>query len=69
MLSTLLYADSFLGRSLVGRISQGTAKANQPIKAINLKGEKVDEGKLTKFLDMKEQKKCQSKLVKLEILL
>ena len=49
MLSTLLYADSFLGRSLVGRISQGTAKANQPIKAINLKGEKVDEGKLTKI--------------------
>ena len=41
MLSTLLYADSFLGRSLVGRISQGTAKANQPIKAINLKGKKV----------------------------
>ena len=36
MLSTLLYADSFLGRSLVGRISQGTAKANQKIKAINL---------------------------------
>ena len=32
MLSTLLYADSFLGRSLVGRISQGTAKANQRIK-------------------------------------
>ena len=49
MLSTLLYADSFLGRSLVGRISQGTAKANQQIKAINLKGEKVDEGKLTKI--------------------
>ena len=40
MLSTLLYADSFLGRSLVGRIAQGTAKANQQIKAINLKGEK-----------------------------
>src|SRR6056300_1943289 len=37
MLSTLLYADSFLGRSLVGRIAQGTAKANQAIKAINLK--------------------------------
>ncbi len=33
MLSTLLYADSFLGRSLVGRINQGTAKANQRIKA------------------------------------
>ena len=57
MLSTLLYADSFLGRSLVGRISQGTAKANQPIKAINLKGEKVDEGKLTKIFRYEGTKK------------
>ena len=57
MLSTLLYADNFLGRSLVGRISQGTAKANQPIKAINLKGEKVDEGKLTKIFRYEGTKK------------
>ena len=49
MLSTLLYADSFLGRSLVGRIAQGTARANQQIKAINLEGKKVDEGRLTKI--------------------
>ena len=49
MLSTLLYADSFLGRSLVGKISQGTARANQQIKAINLDGKKVDEGRLTKI--------------------
>ena len=34
MLSTLLYSDSFLGRSLVGRINQGTAKANQAIKEL-----------------------------------
>ncbi|MDA9597738.1 translational GTPase TypA [Candidatus Pelagibacter sp.] len=57
MLSTLLYADSFLGRSLVGKISQGTAKANQPIKAINLKGQKVDEGKLTKIFRYEGTKK------------
>ncbi len=57
MLSTLLYADSFLGRSLVGRITQGTAKANQPIKAINLNGEKVDEGKLTKIFRYEGTKK------------
>ena len=49
MLSTLLYADNFLGRSLVGRISQGTARANQKIKALNLEGNKVDEGRLTKI--------------------
>ena len=57
MLSTLLYADSFLGRSLVGRITQGTAKANQVIKAINLKGEKVDEGRLTKIFRYEGTKK------------
>ena len=57
MLSTLLYADSFLGRSLVGKISQGTAKANQPIKAINLKGEKIDEGRLTKIFRYEGTKK------------
>ena len=57
MLAALLYADSFLGRSLVGRISQGTAKANQHIKAINLQGEKVDEGRLTKIFRYEGTKK------------
>jgi GTP-binding protein len=57
MLCTLLYADTFLGRSLVGRISQGTARANQQIKAINLKGEKVDEGRLTKIFRYEGTKK------------
>ena len=57
MLSTLLYADNFLGRSLVGRIAQGTAKANQSIKAINLNGEKVDEGRLTKIFRYEGTKK------------
>ena len=57
MLSTLLYADSFLGRSLVGKIAQGTAKANQQIKAINLDGEKVDEGRLTKIFRYEGTKK------------
>ncbi len=57
MLSTLLYADNFLGRSLIGRISQGTAKANQQIKAINLEGKKVDEGRLTKIFRYEGTKK------------
>ncbi len=57
MLSTLLYADSFLGRSLVGKISQGTAKANQHIKAINLDGEQVDSGRLTKIFRFEGTKK------------
>ena len=57
MLCTLLYADTFLGRSLVGRISQGTAKANQQIKAINIKGEKVDECRLNKIFRYEGTKK------------
>ena len=57
MLSTLLYADNFLGRSLVGRISQGTARANQRIKALNLEGNKVDEGRLTKIFRYEGTKK------------
>lgn len=57
MLSTLLYADTFLGRSLVGKISQGTAKANQQIKAINLQGKKIDEGRLTKIFRYEGTKK------------
>ncbi len=57
MLSTLLYADSFLGRSLVGKITQGTARANQQIKAINLEGKKVDEGRLTKIFRYEGTKK------------
>ena len=40
MLSTLLYADSFLGRSLVGKIAQGTAKANQQIKGNKFRRQK-----------------------------
>ena len=57
MLSTLLYADPFLGRSLVGRISQGKAKSNQLIKAINLQNKKIDEGRLTKIFRYEGTKK------------
>jgi len=57
MLSTLLYADSFLGRCLVGRVGQGTARINQNVKAINLGGKKVDAGRLTKLLRFEGTKK------------
>jgi len=57
MLSTLLYADSFLGRCLVGRVGQGTARINQNVKAINLDGKKVDAGRLTKLLRFEGTKK------------
>ena len=41
MLSTLLDSDPYLGRCLVGRVEQGTAKVNDTVKAINLEGEQV----------------------------
>ena len=42
MLSTLLDSDPYLGRCLVGRVEQGTAKVNDSVKAINLEGEQVE---------------------------
>ena len=57
MLTTLLYADSFLGRCLVGRVGQGTAHINKNVKAINLDGKKVDAGRLTKLLRFEGTKK------------
>ena len=68
MLATLLYADSFLGRSLVGKIAQGTARANQQIKAINLNGDIIDEGRLTKIFRYEGTKKFQFKQERQETL-
>ena len=50
MLSTLLDSDLYLGRCLTGRVVQGTAKVNEPVHAINLDGEVVEAGRLTKLL-------------------
>ena len=49
MLSTLLDSDPYLGRCLVGRVEQGTAKVNDTVKAINLSGNQVESGRLTKL--------------------
>tara|TARA_Y100000768_G_C23963317_1_gene676576 strand:+ start:137 stop:1951 length:1815 start_codon:yes stop_codon:yes gene_type:complete len=49
MLSTLLDSDPYLGRCLVGRVEQGTARVNDTVKAINLDGEQVEFGRLTKL--------------------
>lgn len=50
MLNVILEADPYLGRLLTGRIESGVAKINMPIKALNLKGEQVDAGRITKIL-------------------
>lgn len=50
LLATLLDSDPFLGRCLTGRVAQGRAKVNDSVKAINLNGEVVETGRLTKLL-------------------
>ena len=50
MLATLLDADPYLGRCLVGRVMQGAAGVNENVRALNLKGEVVESGRLTKLL-------------------
>ncbi len=50
MLATLLDSNPYFGRMLTGRIMSGTAKGLMNFKAINLKGELVEQGRLTKLL-------------------
>lgn len=50
MLATLLDSDPFLGRCLTGRVIQGTAKVNDTVKALDLDGNLVETGRLTKLL-------------------
>lgn len=50
MLATLLDSDPFLGRCLTGRVIQGTAKVNDTVKALNLDGKVVENGRLSKLM-------------------
>ena len=53
MLATLLDSDPYLGRCLIGRVAQGSAKVNDSVKAINLEGKSIETGRLTKLLTFK----------------
>ena len=48
--SNSLDSDPYLGRCLIGKVEQGSAKVNDSVKAINLNGETVESGRLTKLL-------------------
>ena len=50
MLVSILEYDSFLGRILTGRIYSGMAKVGMPIKAMDLNGNVLEQGRLTKLL-------------------
>ena len=49
MLATLLDADPYLGRCLIGRVINGSAKVNDQVKSINLSGRQIEMGRLTKL--------------------
>ena len=49
MLSTMLHADNFLGRILTGRVYQGRAKLNMPVKVLRGDGT-VETGRLSKLM-------------------
>ena len=50
MLATLLDSDPYIGRCLTGRVLQGKATLNAAVKAINLNGDQIEIGRLTKLL-------------------
>jgi GTP-binding protein len=49
MLATLLDSDPYLGRCLIGRVVHGSANVNDQVKSINLKGDQIETGRLTKL--------------------
>ncbi|NIY75151.1 translational GTPase TypA [Thalassospira sp. HF15] len=49
MLATMLHADNFLGRILTGRVYQGRAKLNMPVKVLRGDGT-VETGRLSKLM-------------------
>ncbi len=50
MLATTIQSDPFLGRILTGRVSSGTVKPNQSIKALSAEGNIVEQGRVSKVL-------------------
>jgi GTP-binding protein len=50
LLATTLEADPYLGRVLTGRITSGSVKPNQPIKALRRDGSLVETARVTKVL-------------------
>lgn len=50
MNATILEADAFLGRILTGRIEQGVARTNMPVRVLRQDGTVVETGRLTKLM-------------------
>ena len=50
MLATTLSADPFLGRILTGRVESGSLRANETVKALSRKGDKIEQFRVSKIL-------------------
>jgi GTP-binding protein len=50
MNASILEADAFLGRILTGRIEQGVARTNMPVRVLRQDGSVVETGRLTKLM-------------------
>src|SRR5258708_21089911 len=53
MVASILEYDNFLGRVLTGRVEQGVAKLNMPVKVLRRDGSVVETGRLTKLLSFR----------------
>jgi GTP-binding protein len=53
MVASILDYDNFLGRVLTGRVEQGTARLNMPLKVLRADGSVVETGRLTKLLSFR----------------
>jgi GTP-binding protein len=53
MTASILEADNFLGRILTGRVEQGTARLNMPVKILRFDGSVAQTGRLTKLLSFR----------------
>ena len=53
MVASILDYDNFLGRVLTGRVEQGRAKLNMPVKVLRQDGSLVETGRLTKLMSFR----------------
>ena len=53
MTASILEYDPYLGRILTGRVEQGTARVNMPVRVLRADGSVVETGRLTKLLSFR----------------
>lgn len=49
MLASIIQRDNFVGRIVTGRIMDGVARRNMPIKVLDIDGKEIERGKVTKL--------------------